>query len=146
MRIEKTDVGKVTSRIYEYIDSVTKFTSETENEKFKSCFDYAINLFLCDVEFDTITIECTKDDVDFLLHDYIRMLAKNHHLAIYIFVNREVKVETVNKLERLKKFCEFFKVTPTGLCDDKIQIHIGFFTCVCGEKFDTDLIARTMLD
>lgn len=146
MRIEKTNVGKVTSRIYEYIDSVTKFTSEAENAKFKSCFDYAIDIFMCDVEFDTITIDCTEEDVDFLLHDYIRMLAKNHHLAIYAFVDREVKVETVNKLERLRKFCEFFKVTPTGLYDDKIQIHIGFFTCECGEKYDVDLIAKTLLD
>ncbi|MGN1433459.1 MAG: hypothetical protein ACI4XI_07135 [Ruminococcus sp.] len=143
MRIEKTNIGKVTSRIYEYIDSVKK---KTNDEKFKSCFDYVLELFACEVEFDTITIDCTKEDVDFLLYDFIRMLAKNHHLALYAFVDRDVEVETVNKLERFRKFCEFFKVTPTGLYDDKIQIHIGFFTCESGEKYDVDLIAKTMLD
>lgn len=143
MRIEKTNCSNVTSQIFEYIDRVT---NKADDEKFRKNFDYILHLFTYMVEWDTISIDCSVEDIDFLLYDYIKTLAKNHHLAIYIFIDRGVEIETVNKLERLRKLCEFFKVTPTGLYDDKIQIHIGFFTSEFGERYDIDLIAKTLLD
>ena len=143
MRIEKTNISNVTNRIYEYIDSVT---AKTDDKKFKSCFDYILKIFTCKVEYDTITINCTDEDIDSLLFDYIKTLAQNRHLAIFAFVDRDVEIETVNKIERLRKLSEYVYVTPTDVCGGKIQIHIGFFTCEFGEKYDVDLIAKKLLN
>ena len=65
MRIEKTNSSNVTSQIFEYIDRVT---SKADNEKFRKSFDYELHLFTNMVEWDTISIDCTEKDVDFLLH------------------------------------------------------------------------------
>lgn len=143
MRINKTDNSYVTSQIITYIDSIT---SKNYNQNARKSFDYVLELFTYKVEFDTISIECTKEDVDFLLYDYIKTLTQKHHLAIYVFVDRQVNVETVNKLKRFKELSEFFDVTPNDLYDDKIQIHIGFFTGVFGEQYDTNLIADMLPD
>lgn len=143
MKIEKTNSRDVRSQIFAYIDRVT---SKADNEKFRKSFEYEIDLFTYKVDWDTISIECKEEDVDFLLYDYIKMLARKKHLAIYSFVDRKVPVETITKIKRLRGVSEFFKVTPTGLYDDKIHIHIGFFTSAYGERYDVDLIAKTFLD
>lgn len=143
MKIRKTDSRYITNHIFDYIARVT---SKANNEKFRKSFNYVLKLFTYKVEFDTISIECTKEDVDFLLYDYIKTLSQKHHLAICVFIDGQVNIETVNKLKRLVELTEFLNITPTGLNDDKIQIHIGFFTSKFGEPYDVDLIARTLLD
>lgn len=105
-----------------------------------------MELFTCKVEFDTITTDCTEEDVDFLLFDYIKTLSQKHLLAIFVFVDGQVNIETVNKLKRLGEFTEYLNAIPTGFHDDRIKVNIGFFTSVFGEKYDVDLIAKTLLD
>lgn len=105
-----------------------------------------MELFTCKVEFDTITTDCTEEDVDFLLFDYIKTLSQKHLLAIFVFVDGQVNIETVNKLKRLGEFTEYLNAIPTGFHDDRIKVNIGFFTIVFGEKYDVDLIAKTLLD
>ena len=97
------------------------------------------------VEYNTISIECTEDELDFILYDFVKTLSKEHHLAIFAFVDGKVEVENLNKVERLRGLSEYFKVVPTDFCDAQIQIHIGYFTCESGEKYDIDLISKTLL-
>ena len=96
MKIRKTDSSYVTRQIIDYIERVT---SKTNDDIFRKSFDYVLELFTCKVEFDTMTIVCTEEDVDFLLYDYIKTLLQKHHHAI--FVDGQVNIETVNKLKRL---------------------------------------------
>ena len=143
MRIEKTNICEVMYKILEFIDRVAE---KTKDEKFKNNFDYVLKIFADMVEFDTISIECTEQEIDFILYDYIKSISQKHHLAIFVFVDRNVEVETMNKIERLRKLSEYIHVTPTDVCGEKIQIHIGFFTSVFGEQYDIDLIAKTLLN
>ena len=143
MMIEKTNICEVMYKILEFIDRVAE---KTKDEKFKNNFEYVLKIFADMVEFDTISIECTEKEIDFILYDYIKSISKKHHLAIFAFVDRDVEIETVNKIERLRKLSEYVHVTPTDVCGGKIQIHIGFFTCEFGEKYDVDLIAKTLLN
>lgn len=143
MRIEKTDICDVIGRIIDFID---KMTVMTKDESFKKDLDYDLKIFSDMVEYNTISVECAEDELDFVLYDFVKTLSKEHHLAIFAFADKEVEVETVNKVERLRKLSEYFKVILTDFCDAQIQIHIGFFTCEFGEKYDVDLIAKTLLD
>lgn len=123
MKIRKTDSSYVTSRIIDYIERVT---NKTNDDIFRKSFDYILELFTCKIEFDTITIDCTEEDVDFLLYDYIKTLSQKHHLAIFVFVDGQVNIETVNKLKRLGELTEYLNAIPTGLYDDRIKLNIGF--------------------
>lgn len=82
--------------------------------------------FICKVEFDTITIDSTGEDVDFLFYDYIKTLLQKHHLAIFVFENEQVNIETVNELKRLVELTEYLNAIQTGLYEDKIKLNIGF--------------------
>lgn len=143
MTINKTNSLDVKRLVNTYINQVD---SKTGDEKFRKCFDEAIKVFTYMTEFDTISIECTEQDIDFLLYDYIQTLSQKHHLAIFAFVDKEVSVDAVNKLKRFSGLSEFCQITPTNFYDDKIQIYIGFFSCTAGEQYDVDLIARTLLE
>lgn len=142
MKIEKTDICDVIGGITDFIDKVTEMTKDDSH---KDCFNYTLKVFADMVEFYTISIECTEDELDFVLYDFVKTLSKEHHLAILVFVDGNVEVENLNKVERLRGLSEYFKVVPTAFCDAQIQIHIGFFTCESGEKYDIDLISKTLL-
>jgi hypothetical protein len=143
MKVIKSNSLDVKNEINTYINQIDR---KNEDKKLRKSFDEAIRVFTNLIEFDTISIECTELDVDFLLYDYIKTLSEKHHLAIFSFVDKAVSVDAVNKIKRICKLSEFYHITPTGFYDDKIIIHIGYFSCNAGEKYDVDLIARTLLD
>ena len=123
MMIEKTDVCEVMNKILEFINRVAE---KAKDEKFKNNFDYVLKIFADIVELDTISIECTEKEIDFILYDYIKSISKKHHLAIFAFVDRDVEVETVNKIERLRKLSEYVHVTPTDVCGGKFKFTLDF--------------------
>ena len=89
-----------------------------------------------------VAIKCTAEELTTLASEYIRMLAKKHHLAICAFVEKGVSVYSVRQIERLKESAVYSVTLPYNSADDKIALFIYYYDAYEGEVYDIDLISK----
>lgn len=142
MLITKTNNFDVTNKIFEHIEKINNKTKDVEMEGY---FDSTLETFSYMIESYVVEIECTENELDFILFDYVKALSHKGNLAVLVFVDSQVSVNTIEKIKVLRKFSNFIQISPTGISDgNKIKIYIGFFNEVFGKEYDVDYIAEIL--
>lgn len=142
MLIKKTDKFDVTGKMLEHIE---RLNGKTDDKKIPSCFDKALEVFFYMIDSDVVEIECTENEISFILYDYVKTLSYKGNLAILAFVDSQVSVDTIEKVKILREYSTFIQVSPTGKSyKNKIKIFIGFFNEAFDKEYDVDYIVRVL--
>lgn len=140
--IEKIKRIYASTAIYKFSQGL----KSAETDDFDSAFDNVLDFFGNKIEEDALKIECSGDEVNMMFLDFVRMLSSTRHLAMCVFVNGNVDVDTVKRLERFSGWSECFKVVrDMNKHDDKICIYIGFINWFDGEIYDVDYTVNVIL-
>ena len=109
-----------------------------EQKKISDLFRNIQSLFGGQVSQRVYMIKCLGYEVDSFLSDIIHMLAQHNYLAVYILVGECVEVETINRLEAIKKDCAHFTVFPTGINSRNIVLFIATILPEYCEAYDIE--------
>ena len=142
MVVKKQTANNILNKIVAYIGTFEKSKRpKIITPKLKA----VMNNFTSKVENDAIFIECTEDEVESLLLDYISMLSSKKHIVAFVFVDQNNSVEILKKLEVIRCWSESYKIMPTNIPDNKISLYIAFYNAKFSQKYEVDLAAKLFL-
>lgn len=142
MVIKKQTANDILNQIVTYIG---KFDKNKRPQIITPKLKAVMHNFTAKVENEAIYIECTEDEVESLLLDYLYMLSSKKHIVSFVFVDQNNSIEIIKKLEVIRNWSESYKIMPTNILDNKITLYIAFYNAKFSLKYEVDLAAKLFL-
>ena len=142
MVIKKQTANDILNQIVTYIG---KFDKNKRPQIITPKLRALMHNFTAKVENEAIYIECTEDEVESLLLDYLYMLSSKKHIVSFVFVDQNNSIEIIKKLEVIRNWSESYKIMPTNILDNKITLYIAFYNAKFSQKYEVDLAAKLFL-
>lgn len=142
MVIKKQTANDILNQIVTYIG---KFDKNKRPQIITPKLKAVMHNFTAKVENEAIYIECTEDEVESLLLDYLYMLSSKKHIVSFVFVDQNNSIEIIKKLEVIRNWSESYKIMPTNILDNKITLYIAFYNAKFSQKYEVDLAAKLFL-
>ncbi len=142
MVIKKQTANDILNQIVTYIG---KFDKNKRPQIITPKLKAVMHNFTTKVENEAIYIECTEDEVESLLFDYLYMLSSKKHIVSFVFVDQNNSIEILKKLDVIRNWSESYKIMPTNILDNKITLYIAFYNAKFSQKYEVDLAAKLFL-
>ena len=142
MIIKKQTANNILNQIITYIG---EFDKNKRPQIITPKLKAVMHNFTTKVENEAIYIECTEDEVESLLLDYLYMLSSRKHIVSFVFVDQNNSIEILKKLEVIRNWSESYKIMPTYILDNKITLYIAFYNAKFSQKYEVDLAAKLFL-
>ena len=142
MIVKKQTANNILNQIITYIGS---FDENKRQKIITPKLKAMMHNFTTKVENEAIFIECTEDEVESLLLDYLYMLSSKKHIVSFVFVNQNNSIDILKKLEVIRYWSESSKIMPTNIPDNKISLYIAFYNAKFSQKYEVDLAAKLFL-
>lgn len=127
--------------IKNYVESLaTKRIDKTTLSKIKNT--------VTTVKYETLSnalyIECTTDEIDNLLEEYLKMVGSKYHLLILSFFDKLCSVYSVAKTKEACKIADYYDSFPADVLDDSIRLYVGYLKNTNG-VLDVDYALKVIL-
>ena len=142
MIIKKQTANNILNQIITYIG---EFDKNKRPQIITPKLKAVMHNFTTKVENEAIYIECTEDEVESLLFDYLYMLSSKKHIVSFVFVDQNNSIEILKKLDVIRNWSESYKIMPTNILDNKISLYIAFYNAKFSQKYEVDLAAKLFL-
>lgn len=139
MRVDKMLSTDTITKIHDFI---TLISSDNKYTTAVNMLHKTEKVFSDYVEPVGTKLVCGSTELSSLVFEYIQMLSAKHHLAMCVWVENGVPVESMKWVKRLTEFASFSSVIPCGGTNNTITFDICMFGALEGEKFDVDLMAK----
>lgn len=89
---------------------------------------YMVSIINHDIDDKLTLIECGFDEINTLLHEYLSLISRKHHLLVCAFIGNNASIETVPMMRAICSVSEFYEILPAISEDDQVRIYIYYYS------------------
>lgn len=119
----------------------------TKGKPTKSVYDLILdtyNIFKNDTVDKIYYVECTQEEIECLLQDFINSFSWDKHLCACSFLGQKVSVDKIGLLKQSCINSQFHRSFPSYIIDDKIKVYISYYKLNKGNIYDIDYAVNTI--
>ena len=119
----------------------------TKGKPTKSVYDLILdtyNIFKNDTVDKIYYVECTQEEIECLLQDFINSFSWDKHLCVCSFLGQKVSVDKIGLLKQSCINSQFHRSFPSYILDDKIKVYISYYKLNKGNIYDIDYAVNTI--
>lgn len=118
----------------------------TKGKLTKSVYDLILdtyNIFKNDTVDNVYYVECTQEEIECLLQDFINSFSWDKHLCVCSFLGQKVSVDKIGLLKQSCINSQFYRSFPSYIIENKIKIYISYYKLNKGNIYDIDYAVNT---